>query len=41
MMQGFLEDSVSLIEASQFEPAKEALTRAEYQRIKLKSITGR
>jgi len=41
MMQGFLEDSVTLIQASQFEPAKEALTRAEYQRTKLKSVTGR
>jgi hypothetical protein len=32
MMQGFLEDSASLIRAGQFQLAKEALTRAEYQR---------
>ncbi len=41
MMQGFLEDAVGLIRTTQFEPAVEALSRAEYQRRKLRSVTGR
>ena len=40
MMQGFLDDSASLMRAGQFELAKEGLVRAEYQRRKLKGVTG-
>ncbi len=40
MMQGFLDDAVELIRAGQFERASEALVRADYQRQKLKSVTG-
>jgi hypothetical protein len=40
MMQGFLEDAADLIRQHRFEPAAEALTRADYQRRKLKSVTG-
>jgi len=40
MMQGFLDDSVEFIRARQFEKASEALVRADYQRQKLKSVTG-
>jgi hypothetical protein len=39
-MQGFLEDAVELIGAGNFEQAKEALIRADYERQKLKSVTG-
>jgi hypothetical protein len=40
MMQGFLDDATDLIRAGQFEKASEALVRADYQRQKLKSVTG-
>ncbi len=39
-MQGFLEDSVELIQALQFEQATEALVRADYERAKLKTVIG-
>lgn len=40
MMQGLLDDSASLAGSGQFELAKEALVRAEYQRRKLKDVIG-
>ena len=40
MMQGFLDDAVELIRKGQFERASEALVRADYQRQRLKSVTG-
>lgn len=40
MMQGFLDDAAELIRQGQFEKASEALVRADYQRQKLKSVTG-
>ncbi|MGA2186562.1 MAG: hypothetical protein ABSH47_26395 [Bryobacteraceae bacterium] len=40
MMQGFLDDAAELIRAGQFEKASEALVRADYQRQKLRSVTG-
>jgi len=40
MMQGFLEDASRLASAGQFELAKQALVKAEYQRTKLRSVTG-
>ena len=40
MMQGFLDDAADLIRAGQFEKASEALTRADYMRKKLRSVTG-
>jgi hypothetical protein len=40
MMHGFLGDAVDLIRAGEFEKAKEALVRADYERGKLKSVTG-
>jgi hypothetical protein len=40
MMQGFLDDAAELIRRGQFEKASEALVRADYQRQKLKSVTG-
>ena len=39
-MQGYLEDAVDLIREQRFDIAIEALTRAEYLRVKLKSVTG-
>jgi hypothetical protein len=40
MMQGFLDDAAELIRTGQFEKASEALVRADYQRQKLRSVTG-
>ncbi|HTP86577.1 MAG TPA: hypothetical protein VMJ34_06510 [Bryobacteraceae bacterium] len=40
MMQGFLDDAADLIRSGQFEKASEALTRADYMRNRLKSVTG-
>jgi len=40
MMQGFLDDAADFIRAGQFDKASEALTRAEYMRKKLRSVTG-
>ena len=40
MMQGFLDDAAGLIRAGQFDKASEALTRADYMRKKLRSVTG-
>jgi hypothetical protein len=39
-MQGYLEDAADLIREGRFETAIEALTRADYVRTKLKSVTG-
>jgi hypothetical protein len=39
-MQGYLEDAVDLIREGRFHTAIEALTRADYMRAKLKSVTG-
>lgn len=39
-MQGYLEDAADLIREGRFDTAIEALTRAEYVRAKLKSVTG-
>jgi hypothetical protein len=39
-MQGYLEDAVDLIREQRFDIASEALTRADYMRAKLKSVTG-
>jgi len=39
-MQSFLEDAADLVREGQFETATEALTRADYVRVKLKSVTG-
>jgi len=39
-MQGYLEDAVDLINEGRFDTAIEALTRADYMRAKLKSVTG-
>lgn len=39
-MQGFLEDAVDLMREGRFDTAMEALTRADYVRVKLKSVTG-
>lgn len=40
MMQGFLDDAADFIRAGQFDKASEALTRADYQKNKLRSVTG-
>ena len=39
-MQGFLVDAADLIKEHEFARAKEALTRADYERNKLKGTTG-
>jgi len=39
-MQGFLEDAADLIESKEFEMATDALRRADYERSKLKGVTG-
>jgi hypothetical protein len=39
-MQGFLEDAADLIESGEFDTATEALRRADYERTKLKGVTG-
>jgi hypothetical protein len=39
-MQGFLEDAVELIGTHRFEMARTALVRADYERGKLKGVTG-
>lgn len=39
-MQGYLQDAVDAIEARDFDRALEALTRAEYQRTRLRDVTG-
>lgn len=39
-MQGFLEDAFSYLSKKEFELGKEALTRADYERKRLRSITG-
>lgn len=39
-MQGFLEDAVDLVKSNDFALAVEALTRADYERGKLKSVIG-
>jgi hypothetical protein len=39
-MQGFLDDAAELIRDKQFEKAREALDRADYDRAKLKGVTG-
>jgi len=39
-MQSFLEDSVDLIRDGRFDMAAEALKRADYERVKLRSVTG-
>jgi len=39
-MQGYLDDAVEAIEARQFDRALEALTRADYERSKLRDATG-
>jgi hypothetical protein len=39
-MQGFLEDAVDLMREGSFDAALEALTRADYVRVKLRSVTG-
>jgi len=39
-MQGFLEDAADLIESKDFEQATDALRRADYERSRLKSVTG-
>jgi hypothetical protein len=39
-MHGFLGDAVDLIRTGQFEKAREALIRADYERGRLKSVTG-
>jgi hypothetical protein len=39
-MQGYLEDAVDLVREGRFDTAIEALTRADYVRTKLKSVTG-
>jgi len=39
-MQGYLEDAADLILEGRFDTAIEALTRADYVRAKLKSVTG-
>jgi hypothetical protein len=40
MMRGFLEDAADLIRAGRLQQALEALTRADYQRGRLKNVTG-
>lgn len=40
-MQGYLEDAVAAAEARDFDRAREALARAEYERGRLRSATGR
>lgn len=39
-MQGFLEDSAALIQKKDFSLGKQALDRAEYERKRLRSVTG-
>jgi hypothetical protein len=39
-MQSFLEDAVDLMREGRFDTAVEALTRADYVRVKLRSVTG-
>jgi hypothetical protein len=39
-MQGFLDDAAELVRAAQFEKAAEALERADYERGRLKRVTG-
>jgi hypothetical protein len=39
-MQSFLEDAVELMREGRFDTAVEALTRADYVRVKLRSVTG-
>jgi hypothetical protein len=39
-MQSFLEDAVDLIKEGRFDLATEALKRADYTRVKLRSVTG-
>jgi hypothetical protein len=39
-MQGYLDDAVEAIEAGQFDRALEALSRADYERTKLRDATG-
>ncbi|PYR92256.1 MAG: hypothetical protein DMF84_14195 [Acidobacteria bacterium] len=39
-MQGYLENAVDLVREGRFDTAIEALTRADYVRAKLKSVTG-
>jgi hypothetical protein len=39
-MQGFLEDAADLIQSNEFETATEAIRRADYERGRLKSVTG-
>jgi hypothetical protein len=39
-MQSFLEDAAELIQESHFDTATEALKRADYERIRLRSVTG-
>jgi hypothetical protein len=39
-MQSFLEDAVDLIKEGRFDLATEALKRADYERVKLRSVTG-
>jgi hypothetical protein len=39
-MQGFLEDAAELVRARLFERAEEALRRADYERARLKNVTG-
>jgi hypothetical protein len=39
-MQGFLEDAVDLVKAQDFALAAEALTRADYERARLKNVIG-
>jgi hypothetical protein len=39
-MQGFLEDAADLIASSEFDTATDALRRADYERGKLKGVTG-
>jgi len=39
-MQSFLEDAVDLMREGRFDTALEALTRADYVRVKLKRVTG-
>jgi len=39
-MQGFLEDAFSLLSKKEFDEGKAALTRADYERNRLRSVTG-
>lgn len=39
-MQSFLEDAVDLVKEGRFDLATEALKRADYERVKLRSVTG-